>query len=435
MLLSAALLLGCVTYGVTHEALEQQLDHRVDVETTTLIHRYQDGGAAAVTRAIDQRENEDWHRAAGMWYGLFDAAGRRIAGSLDVVSLEIGRQEHLQVRGSNEIARTDLQALTTRLSDQLTLVVAAERTPIAMIDRTLGRMVAGVLGAMTLVGIAGAWMIGLVIRRRLERINDTAEAIINGDFSSRVANASNASEFDRLALTINRMLDRNAELMENLQQVSSDLAHDLRTPMARMQQRLESALLEASDIADYRSAIESAAENGRDALELFSALLRISEIETQQVRSAFRMVDLSALVERVVDAFRPDIEMAQHELRLEIESGIHILADRHLLSQLLANLIENGIRHTPAGTELTVSLIQYRGRPRLLMSDNGPGIAPDDRAKVLRRFVRLEQSRSTPGYGLGLALVAAIARAHHATLVLEDNCPGLLVSLTFEVGN
>ncbi|KVL46541.1 hypothetical protein WT01_36305 [Burkholderia cepacia] len=227
------------------------------------------------------------------------------------------------------------------------------------------------------------------------------------------------------------MLDRNAELLENIRQVSNDIAHDLRTPLARLLTGLEEALVEEQDVAAYRQTISVAVQNGRDILELFTSLLRISEVETLEIRSTFREVDLSELAERVSDAFRPDVEMAGYQFCVMVEPGIFIQGDTHLLSQLLVNLIENAVKHTPQGTRIAITLTRRNARAVLSVADDGLGVAEKDRATVLRRFVRGEQSRSTPGHGLGLSLVHAIARSHLAALELKDNCPGLDVVVVF----
>jgi hypothetical protein len=238
------------------------------------------------------------------------------------------------------------------------------------------------------------------------------------------------SEFDRLAATLNEMLDRIGELMDNLRQVSNDVAHDLRTPLARMQQALHAALAGDDDPARLRAAAEAAAARSQELLELFAALLRISEIESLRVRAGFRAVDLSGLAEEVADTLRPEFEDAAHGLRCTIAAGIVVDGDRRLLAQLLVNLLENTLRHTPAGTCVRLELSRAHGVFELHITDDGPGIASGDRDAVLRRFTRLEHSRSTPGHGLGLSLVAAICKAHQFSLLLGEASPGLRVTIT-----
>lgn len=191
------------------------------------------------------------------------------------------------------------------------------------------------------------------------------------------------------------------------------------------------ALLNDLDVDQYREALKQASDRAREMLDLFAALLRISEVETFQVREGFRPVNLSEVVERCIDAFLPDVEASGHSLAIDVAQALSVEGDRHLLSQLLVNLIENAARHTPAGSLISVSLRRRGDRVELVVADNGPGVHANERDLVLRRFARLERSRTTPGHGLGLALVAAIARAHFAQFTLADNAPGLRVSVLF----
>lgn len=423
---AATLALGGIVYHTSHEALEQQLNHRIEAETHALLTLMDTGGTAAVAAGIGLRE--DGRLPTGMGYILTDPQGRRIAGRLNASVPEPGWREFLytaDVAGGRGVS----QALTSRLPDGAALVVAADRTPIDEIDGTILRLFIGAFGTMLLVGIGGAWALGAVVRARLERINATARAIIAGELDRRMPRDGTSNEFDQLAETLNRMLDRNAALLENLQQVSSDIAHDLRTPLTRLQQALDGALREGSDADGYRTALESASERSREMLDLFAALLRISEVETFQVREAFRTLNLSEVAERCVDAFRPDVEASGRSLLAKIAPAVVVDGDRHLISQLLVNLIENAVRHTEPGAVIEVSLALADDTARLIVADDGPGIPASERERVLRRFARLERSRSTLGHGLGLSLAAAIARAHHGELVLADNAPGLRVSV------
>lgn len=423
LLVGITVVLGFLAYTVSHEALENQLDHRVDVETQGLLTLHAEGGSTALAAALRQRESHD-----GMGYILVDRDGRRLAGMLRAATPSPGRLELLASIGPDgeEVVS---QALTTRLSDGGRLVVAADRAPIASADRDIVRVFSAALAAMLAAGVGSAWLVGVVIRRRIARINATAQSIIDGELSARMPRDPGSREFDELAATLNRMLDRIGELLDNLQQVSSDIAHDMRTPLARLRNVLDGAMQQDLDAEEAQAALARASAHAADLLELFTALLRISEIETFQVRSAFSRRNLSELVERCVDALRPDVEAAGYRLETVIQPEVFVEGDGRLLSQVVVNLIENAARHTPVGSSIVVSLSAARAEAMLAIADDGPGIPEDRRAFVLRRFSRLEQSRSTAGHGLGLSLASAIARAHHAELALEDNRPGLRVTL------
>ena len=418
---------GIIGRHFAHEELEEQLDHRIGAETSLLTAEYERGGRPALVAAIAAREKQ--HRGSDMGYRLVAKDGQHLAGDLEAKMPKPGWEEHLQTGHGKDA--DEAQALTTLLSDGSRLLVATSREPVIEVDAILAWITAATTLAMLIMGVAGAWILGWVIRRRIDRINEVAQAITDGDTAQRMPRNIRDGEFDRLAETLNRMLDRNAELMSNLRQVSTDIAHDLRTPLGRQRQMLELALSECSEIEDYRQAIESAATAGDEMLQLFSAMLKISEIESLGLRTSFSRVDLSEIAHRVADAFHPDIEASGHSLETEIADGIAVYGERHLLSQLIVNLVENAMRHTPSGTRIRMRVSRSDYGALLSVEDDGPGIAAVDHVRVLKRFVRLEHSRSTPGNGLGLSLVKAIADVHAATLTLEDAGPGLRVSTQF----
>lgn len=415
---------GTFAYHAAHEALEEQLDHRITAESLSLRAEAQKDGPLAIVAAITWREAGEG--TDGMGYMLFGPDQRKIAGRMDAALPEPGRHEFVPLRGGGFA-----QALVTPLAGGYTLVVAAHRAPVDEMDRTvLGTFAMG-FGGMLAVGIGCAWALGLVVRRRLQRIGAAAQAIIDGDLDHRIDRDRSANEFDRVSEILNRMLDRNQLLLDDIRQVSSDIAHDLRTPLARQKQVLDAALTAELDTSAYRETIRVAAEAGQEILELFAALLRISEIDTHRVRQSFQTVDLDEVAQRVVEAFQADAEESGHALRCDLKAGLAVAGDRRLIAQMIANLVENALLHTPEGTEIGVILSGDGGAPVLAVADNGPGVAREDREKMLKRFVRLDASRSTAGHGLGMSLVAAIARAHGADLCLDDNAPGLRVEVRF----
>jgi signal transduction histidine kinase len=214
--------------------------------------------------------------------------------------------------------------------------------------------------------------------------------------------------------------------MEGLRQVSNDIAHDLRTPLGRLRQRLEEARDHATTTAEYAAAADASIAEADTLLETFSALLRIAQIEAGAQKSAFADVDLSEVARQVGEAYVPSAEDSQHRLDLSIAPGVVLQGDRQLLAQMLSNLVENALTHTPADS--TVSLTLGSG-PRIVVADNGPGIPAEERERVFDRFYRLDRSRTTAGSGLGLALVKAIASLHGLSIKLEDRAPGLAVVL------
>lgn len=430
VLTALAVLSGLVGRYFAHEELEQQLDHRITTESSLLIEEYDRGGLAALAAMVDS--HHDRHENSGLGYLLVDHQGRRLAGSLQAEApSKAGWREHLYVGNKTTGDRRAHQALTVILPAGERLVVAADRMPVEEIDAVIGWITAGMTSVMLMMGIGSAWILGLITRRRIDNISKVANAIAAGDLSRRIDRNNRAGEFDRLAETLNRMLDRNAELLTNLKQISTDIAHDLLTPLGRLQQQLELALTDCRNTQDYRHTIERAIATAVEIQQLFSSLLKISEIESLTLRKTFTPVSLTEVAKRVTDAFRPDIEENGRRLIVRLDHDLHILGERHLLSQLLVNLIENAMRHTPVGITISVILSRTADHTILTVEDDGPGIPVADRARVIERFVRLEASRSTKGHGLGLSLVKAIATAHEAELIMEDNAPGLCIRLSF----
>lgn len=405
----ATLAIGAVAYEVTHEALEEQLDHRIAVETRALMAEVREGGLAGVADAI--RLREDARNEASLDYLLVDRAGRTIAATITPLTpVEPGYQEHFSFqRGKNTGVG---QALATPLSGGM-LVVVADRRDLAAIDRTLAALFATALAAMLALGIGAAVLVGWLTRRRLSRIDATAQAIIAGDLAQRVPRDGSDSEFDRLAATLNRMLERIAALMDNLRQVSTDVAHDLRTPLTRLCNQLDRAAAGDTD------AIEAARRQADDLLEIFAALLRIAEVEGLAERRALGSIDLSALLEDMAETYRPDFEASGHLLSTDIPACLRIEGDRRLLAQALSNLLENVLRHTPPGTTATLAATATQDAIEVALEDDGPGVHPADAKRLFQRFARAEASRTTDGHGLGLALVRAIAVGHGGDALLS----------------
>ncbi|MDB5689508.1 MAG: hypothetical protein JWL91_1384 [Sphingomonas bacterium] len=419
----ATLAIGLAAYEVTHEALEQQLDHRSAIETRALLSEPGVDRLRAIAAAIRRREAAA--RIDHLGYLLVDAAGRRLAGSLDgPAPATLGYAEFFPY-GDNRLAQT----LTTAIDGGGRLVVAADRGALDETDRHLLVLFASAFGALLVLGVASAWTVGAVTAARLNRIDRAALAIIGGDLKSRMPIDGSGSEFDRVSQTLNRMLDRIVALMDTLRQVSSDVAHDLRTPLTRLSHRLDDA--RNAEGAARTAAIEAAAAQAEDLLEIFAALLRISEVEAMGVRRHFRTLALGEAIGDLLDTYRPDAEGGGHVLVDNVNRSVSVTGDRRLLLQLVSNLLDNALRHTPAGTTICVCLSTAGTDVVLTVSDDGPGVAAEDATSIFDRFTRTDKSRSTAGHGLGLALVKAIALAHHGWVILHDR-PGFHIEVRLQ---
>lgn len=366
-------------------------------------------------------------------YRLVDGAGRLIAGDLPPTvklhglgTLQV-REVDVAVRGE---AMETFRTLGTPLPQDLHLVVGTDTFDVrALMERLRTFTLACGLG-ITLFALVGGYFVGSLFVRRLHSVNTSVNRIMSGALDERLPAIGMGPEFNELSHNLNHMLDRMQGLMEGLRQVSTDIAHDLRTPLTRLRQQLE-ALRGQKTVDAYDVGIDAALEQTDEILAIFRALLRIGSLESGAGRGRLTAVDLSEIVERVSAAYEPVVEDAGKHLRVQIEPSLHVRGDGELLAQMFTNLVENALIHTPEGTTLTMAVSRSSGAIIAEVADDGPGIPKDEREKVLVRFYRLDASRSTPGSGLGLSLVHAIATLHAAELTLEDNNPGLRIHFRF----
>lgn len=288
--------------------------------------------------------------------------------------------------------------------------------------------------AITLVlGIGGGFVMSRNMLRRIEAINAGAEHVMRGEVKHRMPVTGSGDEFDRLASNLNAMLDEIERLMGSVRQVTINIAHDLRSPLTRMKQRLEEALSETADADSRRNAVEQAVAETDQLLATFNAMLSIADAESGAGRTEMGPVDLASLAADVAELYEPLVEDNGLVFETDIGGPATVTGNRHLLFQALANLVDNAVKYGASGGRIRLGLrpVGPLGGPELTVADRGPGIPAADRERVLERFVRLDASRSTPGNGLGLSLVAAIVRLHGARLDLEDNEPGLRIAIRF----
>jgi signal transduction histidine kinase len=423
------LLLGVVALWSTRSALEQQVTRRIEAEMALLDQEFQASGLDRLIAIIQQRTRAQ----SNLDYLVVDSEGKRLAGDLPLVIdrlgwIEIYAGENANKEQDRETER--VRVLMKQLDGGVRLGVGEDLEQVDEMEETFLVVFASALAIVLVLGVGGGLLLSIGFLRRVDVITGTADAIIAGDLSRRIERTG-SGDFDRLSATLNNMLDRIAVLMESLRQISSDIAHDLRTPLSRLRQGLEEAKDKDLTAADYKRVIEGAVEDADVLLQIFSALLRIAQIEAGTRRSAFRSVDLSDVMRTVAEAYGPSAEESGHTLRVAIADGVQINGDRELLSLLFTNLVENALHHTPPGTTIDLRLSAQDAGVLAEVADSGAGIPKDERTKVFRRFYRLERSRTTAGSGLGLSTVAAIVELHHAAIELLDNQPGLRVAIRF----
>jgi len=435
VIVGAMIVLMVPVYYIMHDTFRAELLGAADQDLAAIASGYRSEGLPEAREVVGQLLAS---RGDGDFYVLQRRSGEKLAGNLPAMAARqgvftfpvpaallkdrSGGDEH-RIIGKGRMLGPDLYVFAGR--DSFAAVEAEERA--------LGTFV-WVLLATVVIALAGGVLVSRAFLGRMDAITRTCRAIMAGRLSDRIPDRGTRGEFDQLVRTLNEMLDRIAALMENVQQISSDIAHDLRTPLSRLRNQLELAQAEANSEEDYRQAIGRAIAECETILATFSALLRIGQIDGAAATPPGERVDLSRLIADLADIYAPVAEDGGFVLKTEISPGVQLKGDKALLSQLFANLIENAMNHTPAGSTITVALAADGGAIVASVRDNGPGIPPEEHERVLRRFYRCERSRSTPGSGLGLSLVAAIARYHGAALALEDNHPGLGVILRFTAG-
>lgn len=418
----SVVVLGVITLFTTRAALSEQFDTRIRAESAALAQEFQTEGLEGVLQAVAERDRTP----GALDYGLIGPGGRPMAGSLAGQGTPSGWSTVQTRQRDGELEPIRVYAVD--LSGGYRLVVGDDEERIEALDGAVLRGFVWAFAGVVILGVAGGFALSRDVHRQLAAISGTAEAIIGGDLSRRVPVRGSQDDLDRLAETINRMLDRIAALMESLRQVSNDVAHDLRTPLTRLRQRLEVGLAKE---AERGEAIEGALADLDSILDTFAALLRIAQIEGGARRAGFRTVDLQKLAGTVVDAFSPSAEETGQQLTLESEAAVVIDGDAELLTQMLVNLVENALRHAGEGALIRVGVGLDSGAVRLWVADDGPGVPDAERERLFDRFYRLEHSRSAPGNGLGLALVAAVAKLHGAEARLRDANPGLEACVNF----
>jgi signal transduction histidine kinase len=414
----AVLTLGIVTFFATRSALSEQFDARIRSESAAMVQEYNVEGVNGVVQAVHERDLTP----GSLDYGVFDAGGRRLAGRLSGTA----------AAGWSVMPWSDgdkIRILTVGLPSGGRLMVGDEEDRIEVLDGVVLKGFGLAFAGVIVLGVAGGYALSRDVHRRMAAIAGTAEAIIGGDLGRRVPMRGSDDDLDRLAATLNRMLDRIGALMESLKQVSSDVAHDLRTPLTRLRQKLEASLTAPGERAH---AVESALTDLDAILDTFAALLRIAQVESGARRAAFRPIDLTTLARTVTEAFAPSAEEGGQTLILDAGAGpLWVDGDAQLLTQMLANLVENAVRHAGPGAAIVVRASRQGAGAMLGVVDSGPGAPAAEHERLFDRFYRLERSRSTPGSGLGLALVAAVARLHGAEVRLADARPGLEAMVVF----
>jgi signal transduction histidine kinase len=435
--LFAAFLLGYFAWN-TRRLINEQITETVDAEIQGLGEQYRQGGIRRIVFAIEGRAR----RPGSSLYLLTTAAGEGVAGNVGSLATGIldnpGWFETVYRRVDEQDA-SEHRALVRvdQLPGGFHLLVGRdleERERLYDVVLAAGRWSVAIV---VVLGLAGGFFVARRVLKRIDAMTQTTRTIMQGDLHERLPVAGTGDELDRLAINLNAMLERIEALMHGLKEVSDNIAHDLKTPLTRLHNRCEEALRAAGSEAQYRGALETTIEESEALIRTFNALLMIARAESGQARDDMTTFDAAEIVRGIGDLYEPLADDKGITLAVEAPAAVFVRGNRELISQALANLVDNAIKYGAAAgagangqpAEILLKAAEQGDRIRLSVADHGAGIAPSDRGRVLERFVRLEQSRSEPGSGLGLSLASAIARLHGGELVLEDNHPGLVSAL------
>jgi signal transduction histidine kinase len=426
--LSAMAFVGFLWYS-TAGLLDRQVEAAISADAQGLVERWSEGGIPALLFTIQERMNENVDDDA--IYEVIDPLGSTVGGNMgrwpQAVTSPGVFYELMVVRADTrslaEVRRYDLPG-------GFHLLVGRDVRGRVELRRLLTNALFSSMLVITGLGAIGAFVIRNLFRRMVAEISATADAIAGGDLSPRVRRTGRGDEFDRMAESINTMLERIARLMDGVRQVSNAIAHDLRTPITRARARLEDAATHARSETELRAAVERAVSDLDGVTSVFQALMRIAEIEVGARRSAFADVDLGPLLADLTELYGAAAEERGLVLTLSVPDTLTILGDRDMLQQALANLLDNAIKFSAPGGRIRLEAALSDRHVRVSVTDSGPGIPQADIARATERFFRGEQARHTPGSGLGLALVQAVAALHEGSLLLSDAEPGLRATIT-----
>jgi signal transduction histidine kinase len=418
-----------VLFGFVYWRTAGYLHGEVDVWLKREMAARVASGEAALRQAVEDHLRLD--PAGRRPFVLFDAEGHWLAGNPATLPAPLRRWDrpfNFTLPGDN--APEPFRGIVHRLASGDVFLVAQDMRDIHEFrDLLFGAMASGA-ALVLVIGLAGAGVIGAGAVSRIDRVTRAIERIVGGDLSERLPGGGTGGDLARLVLVVNRMLDQIERLMREVKGVTEDIAHDLRTPLTRLLAGLERTQRRATTADAYGGAIDEAIAETKGILATFSALLRVAEIEGGARRAGFTVLDLNTVAADVAEFYEPVAEGKGISLSLEpAGTPAEIPGDPSLLFEAIGNLVDNAIKFTPPGGRVAMRTLAGGGRVGVEVSDTGPGIAETERAAVLRRFYRAEKSRHEQGSGLGLSLVAAVARLHGLQLAIEDEMPGCRVTL------
>ena len=434
--IGAGIVLTIIAWQVV-SVVDREIARTIDAEAQGLIDAFDNAGIRRLEAVIEARKREP----GASLYLLTNPIGEPLAGNVEQIPTEVLLHPGFlpimyRGAGSSDRGRQALVGVYI-LPGGFRLLIGHDLGDRARIGKVMVRALALSLVFFAALGAIGALFVARRVLKRIDDMNTSAQGIMAGDLTRRLPVSGSGDELDRLAEGLNEMLGRISELMTGLQEVSDNIAHDLRTPLTRLRNHAEAALAFGGDAAAYRQALEKTIEESDQLIRIFNALLLIARAEAGGDLGPLQPLDIGEAARSVAELYEPIAEEEGVALTVRADDGLKVRGNRELIGQAIANLVDNALKYgasqkgdAAAKPDVVITARRAGESVVLTIADQGPGIAPEDRARALERFVRLEGSRSRPGSGLGLSLAAAVARMHGGTVELEDNQPGLRVSLT-----
>ena len=429
---SAAAILGYVYY-TTVGLLERQTEDTIKAEILGLADQYRLLGVAGLVDTVQRRSSD----AGGAIYLLEGPNQIHVAGNLDAMPTGVTQNQTwidfpISVGKAPDAVQHTARGFQVELANGYDLLVGRDVNELRQFRDVIREAIFWAVGMSLVVGLGGGYFMSRNFLRRVDAITGATRLIMAGDLSGRMPVSGANDELDRLSGSLNDMLSQIERLMDGMKEVSSNVAHDLKTPLTRMRARIEAALRQ-NNAQEHKTALDQTIEECDQLLRTFNALLSIAQAESGQMRQGLQPLDLFETLRDVVELYEPLADEAGGSLKLEASPGLRVRGDRQLLAQVLNNLIDNAMKYGQTSTEKPAD-IEVIGRVDaqtviIEVADHGIGISEQDRERVLGRFVRLDESRSKPGNGLGLSLVASVMTLHSGQIQLEDNGPGLRVIL------